>query len=90
LVADLALGDAPLPLGSAVIFTSTGIVSSLKLPVAMAARAFLWELAENWSGLLQRDAKFARDVFRAEAHVDVGVGIIVDEPRDSAKFCCRP
>ncbi len=37
----LGLEDAPLPLGSAVIFTSTGIVSSLKFPAAMAARAFL-------------------------------------------------
>src|SRR6266481_7426755 len=40
------LEEAPLPLvGSEVIFTSTGMVSSLKFPAAMAARAFLWELA---------------------------------------------
>ena len=31
-------------------------------------------------GLLASDAEFARDVFRAQAHVDVGVGIVVDEP----------
>src|SRR5258707_728394 len=44
------LEEGPLPLaGSEVIFTSTGMVSSLKFPAAMAARAFLWELAENAS-----------------------------------------
>ena len=39
--ADFALGEAPFPLVHAVMFTSTGIVSSLNLPPAMAASAFL-------------------------------------------------
>src|ERR1700682_4958567 len=38
---DFAAALLPFPLGSEVIFTSTGIVSSLKFPAAMAARAFL-------------------------------------------------
>src|SRR6476469_5992065 len=42
LAGDFDFGDAPLPLGTAVIFTSTGIVSSLNLPAAMAAIAFVW------------------------------------------------
>src|SRR5258708_2478933 len=53
---DLDLEEAPLPLlESDVIFTSTGMVSSLKFPVAIAARAFLCELAENssaWSRVI--------------------------------------
>jgi len=39
--------DAPLPLGRAVIFTSTGIVSVLEISAAMAASAFLCDSAEN-------------------------------------------
>ena len=31
-------------------------------------------------GLLAGDAEFARDVFCAEAHVDVGVRVVIDEP----------
>ncbi len=30
--------------------------------------------------MLARDAEFARDVFRTEAHVDVGVRVVIDEP----------
>ena len=41
--------DVPLPLGTEVIFTSTGMVSSLKFPTAMAASAFLCEFMENSS-----------------------------------------
>src|ERR1700738_1911142 len=42
---DLDLQEAPLPLvESDVIFTSKGMVSSLKFPPAIAARAFLCEL----------------------------------------------
>src|SRR5438094_441406 len=40
--ADFGLDDAPLPLGREVIFTSTGKVSSLKLPAAMAASQDDW------------------------------------------------
>jgi len=60
-------------------FTSTGIVSSLKLPGRWRR-----ELScGNWRRTgrpAHGDAKFARDIFRAEAHVDVGVGIISREP----------
>src|ERR1700720_1655131 len=38
---DFAAAPLPFPLGSEGIFTSTGMVSSLKFPAAMAARAFL-------------------------------------------------
>src|SRR5207249_10405554 len=41
--------DAPLPLGTEVMFTSTAMVSSLKFPAATAASAFLCECIEDSS-----------------------------------------
>ncbi len=37
-------------------------------------------------GLLAGDSEFARDIFRAEAHVDVGVRIVIDEPGIRGNF----
>ena len=36
--------------------------------------------------LLARDAEFARNVFRAQPHVDVRVGIVIDEPGIGRNF----
>ena len=71
----------PSPLGSAVIFTSTGTVSSLNLSAARAATAFLWESTENWSAASREMPNLRSEVFGAQAHIDVGVGIVIDEPR---------
>src|SRR5712692_8875278 len=48
--------------------------------------SFLVRIGGELIGLFAGDAELARDVFGAKAHVDVGVGVIVDEPGIGGNF----
>ena len=60
--------------------TSTGTISSLNLPAAMAASAFWWLAKENSSACSRVMLYLARQIFGGEAHAEVGVRIVVHQP----------
>src|SRR5882757_11523387 len=65
-------------------FDGDGFV--FEVPGGDGGQGFFVGVGGKFVGLLAGDAEFAGDIFGAEAHVDVGVGIVVDEPGIGGDF----
>ena len=82
----LRLGGSAVAVGERGDFHFDGNGFVLEISGGDGGESFLVGVGGELIGLLAGDAEFARDIFRAESHVDVGVGIVIDEPGIGRNF----